>query len=124
EAMERDTDVIAYERLYKALGEPDDSVRLPTSFAYNVMSRILEIRLASRDPAATLVSMLVSLIALAGSVCALLVLSATGYNTIITWTAIEQILGRIPAGAGYVALCLVMLAISDIVINHKRPHRV
>jgi hypothetical protein len=119
DVMDPDLDVVAFQRLYTMLGARGEPLSLPDTFAGSVMARILALRLESRAPTATLTSMMASVLALAASTCALLGLSAMGYGNVDTWAALARIVAGIPESAGYIALSLLMLAISDIVINHR-----
>jgi hypothetical protein len=114
-----DADVIAYQRLYEALGK--SNARLPTSFAYNVMVRVARARLSARDSRMSVASVLLGALALALGTGALLAMSALGYTTVVDWPSIKQIL-HVPVAWVYAAAGLLLVALLDTAVGLYR-HR-
>lgn len=121
EAIAGDADAIAYRRLYRALGSSEAS--LPTSFAYNVMTRIMAARLASRESVSPLVSLVVSVVALAFGVGSLMALSSLGYIDAPAFLSAAW-LAALPMPSVYAALTLVLIALVDLAFNSSRWRRV
>lgn len=114
-----DADVIAYQRLYEALGK--SNARVPTSFAYNVMVRVARARMAARDSRMSVASVLLGAVALALGTGALLAMSALGYTTVIDWPAVKQLL-HVPAVWVYAAAGMLLVALLDTAVGLYR-HR-
>ena len=110
-----DSDVIAYRQVYEMLGHAP--VQLSTTFAYAVMSRILRERLLAKQSTTWLSSILVCLVALILSGATLGGLSAQGYVHLVSMP-IAAWLSGIPLVSIYAGLCLLLVIIMDMGVNH------
>lgn len=116
-------DASAYRRLYEELSR--SPARLPTSFAYTVMQRILEARIQKQESLSLLVSLGLGVGSLAFGLVFLLVMTSQGYASNLDVSLLKT-LAAIPSSSTYFVyslLALVLITGVDIIINRLMASR-